>query len=166
MTQVHDKLLIIQSKISSIEKEGFNSFSKYSYVMLGTMLERIAPLLKELNLVLTFSEIESNADIIFTEDGKFYSKGYSVVEGTLTDVESGTQEKATASGFALDKNGDKALFKANTGARKYVVASLFRVHWDAVEPEDDEHDINNPKKATKVSKTPTQTKTNTSEDLF
>ena len=60
-----------------------------------------------------------------------------MVETTLTDSESGEKVRNVSSGFAMDKNGDKALFKAITGARKYGLSMMFKAHWDSVEPEQD-----------------------------
>ena len=139
---INEKLQLVQSELSSfVEKEGQNNFSHYSYVMLGTMLTKIKPVLDAHKLTLTASVVEGSCHIEF-QPNTFYSIGNCKVETTLTDGETGESITNCSFGFATDKAGDKALFKAVTGARKYGVSCLFNLQWDSDdEPEKDTPDL-------------------------
>jgi hypothetical protein len=137
MKAILAKLHKIQSAVSHIEKAGENKFQGYKYIMLGTILEKVRNPLAEHGLVLTQSVVESKCDLQFNGEKAFYSVGYVKVSTTLLDVETGESISVESAGFSTDKNGDKAIFKAITGARKYGLSLLFKAHWDAVEPEDD-----------------------------
>ena len=137
------KLQLVQSELSTfVEKEGTNNFSKYNYVMLGTILSKIKPVLDKYKLVITSSVTEGECKLEFQSEKVFYSICSCVVETTVTDSESGEKLSNLSSGFSTDKNGDKALFKAITGARKYGVSCLFNLQWDSTdEPENDTPDL-------------------------
>lgn len=146
---LQSKILLVQSELSTfVEKEGTNNFSHYDYVMLGTILSKIKPVLTKHQLTLTASVTEGNCEVVF-QTNTFYSIGSCKVETTLTDVETGEALTNSSFGFATDKNGDKALFKAITGARKYGISTLLGLQWDSQdEPEIDTPDLNDvPKKA-------------------
>jgi len=130
------KLKQIQTEVQTVEKQGENKFSHYSYVMLGTILNRVNGLLDKHGIVITQSEISSEAGLEFTDNG-YYSTGHVRLRTVATDSETGESTAVESSGFAADKNGDKALFKATTGARKYGLTMLLKLHWDSVEPEED-----------------------------
>jgi len=163
------KLQLVQSELSSyVEKEGTNTFSKYTYVMLGTILSKIKPVLDKHKLILTASVIEGDCKIEFQSNG-FYSIGNCKVETTLTDSETGESISNLSSGFATDKNGDKALFKAITGALKYGVSCLFNLQWDSDdEPELTTPDLNDSPSKAKVQRpaSKVQTKTESFGGLF
>jgi hypothetical protein len=134
--------------------------------MLGTILSKIKPVLDKQKLILTASVVEGDCKIEFQSNG-FYSVANCKVETTLTDSETGESISNASFGFATDKNGDKALFKAITGARKYGVSCLFNLQWDADEPEVDTPDLNDvPKKAVSKVQRPAPTKTESFGGLF
>lgn len=137
-----EKLHKIQSSVSVIDKTGHNKFSGYDYVQLGGILERLNPLLNKLGLVLVQSVVESDCDYRPVSEKAYYSVARCVVETTLREVESGETITNLSSGFSMDKNGDKAAFKSITGARKYGLTMMFKVHWDSVEPEEDTPNFN------------------------
>jgi hypothetical protein len=133
------KLHTVQSEVGKLDKAGENKFQGYKYVMLGTILEKLAPLLKANGLVVTQSVKQADSRIEFTEKC-YYSISSVTVETTVADTETGDKLTVVSSGFSTDKNSDKSVFKATTGARKYGLSLLFKAHWDAVEPEDDSQD--------------------------
>ena len=140
---LQSKLHLVQSELSTfVEKEGTNTFSKYDYVMLGTILSKIKPVLTKHQLTLTASVVEGDCKLEFQNDKVFYSIGNCKVDTTLADVETGESLTNSSFGFATDKNGDKALFKAITGARKYGISTLLGLQWDSTdEPENDTPDL-------------------------
>jgi hypothetical protein len=139
--------------------------------MLGTILSKIKPVLDKQKLILTSSVTEAHCNIEFQSNKEsqttgFYSVANCKVDTTLTDSETGESICNSSFGFATDKNGDKALFKAITGARKYGVSCLFNLQWDSAdEPEVDTPClVDVPKKA--VSKVQPSTTKPRSNDLF
>ena len=160
------KLQSLQSELSTyVEKEGENTFSHYSYVMLGTILAKIKPSLDKYKLILTATVTQADCKIEFQSNG-FYSIGNCKVETTLTDSETGESITNSSFGFATDKNGDKALFKAVTGARKYGVSTLFNLQWDSDEPETDTPDLTDTPKKAVPKATPKATPKYVTNDLF
>lgn len=133
---INQKLLTIQTELTKVTKGGTNDYAKYKYARLGDVLDAIRPHLAIHNLVLTQSHTLIDASVDYNEKAH-YAKATVVVTTTLTDIETGETIINECPGFAMDKNGDKGLYKALTGARKYSLVSLFNLDWDAQDPEDD-----------------------------
>jgi hypothetical protein len=141
MMGVYEKLHNIQSKLHRVEKSGTNSFSKYSYSTLADMLIPLRPYLDNQKLTLHQSVEHISSEVKFsTESGGYYSLATVNCTTIITDIEDGSVVSVTTPGFSTDKNGDKAVYKAITGARKYGISCLFALEWFSVEPEDPEYD--------------------------
>lgn len=111
------------AKKGMLKREGDNNFDKYKYF-------------SEAQYKLLFTELFSEAGL----ELKFTEKSYEECEGTekmrngrrvrliftLMDIETGYGEESIITGEAFDK-GDKAGYKAYTGAYKYYLASTFGV---------------------------------------
>lgn len=136
---IQEKLYQVQVRVQRVEKSGNNTFSKYSYSTLADMLVPIRPYLDELKLTLVQSIEHIESGMLIT-DGGYYSKASVQCTTILTDVETGESIEVKTPGFSSDKNGDKACYKAITGARKYGVSALFNLEWFSVEPEDPQYD--------------------------
>ena len=141
MKELLSKIREINIRVQNIEKGGENKFAKYSYARLGDILSPIRPLLIEYGLVVTQSTqpIDNHIEV---HDDKYYSVSSCTCVTTVYDTLSGTSLSVDSVGFAMDSKGDKACYKAITGARKYGITELFNLDWDAVEPEDDRYDDN------------------------
>lgn len=125
---LYQKLRIVQGRINSISKTGYNSFQSYKYVVLKDILDELKPVLSSVNLHLTATTYDA---VISETDAKV------TVEVTVTNVDFPSEQLATAAtGYAKDK-GDKAIYKATTGAFKYALLLLFGL---AQEDDDPEHD--------------------------
>jgi len=111
------------AKKGMLKREGDNKYDQYKYF-------------SEAQYKLLFTELFSEAGL----ELKFTEKCYEKCEGTekmrngrrvkliftLMDIETGYGEESTITGEAFDK-GDKAGYKAYTGAYKYYLASTFGV---------------------------------------
>lgn len=128
------KLLEIQRQVKSVKKSGYNSFQKYNYVQLEDVLNALRPHLE--GCVLTQSIKTGESKIVERQDA-YYSECSCVVVTTLTDVETKESVSVESLGYALDKNSDKATYKAQTGGRKYGLLMLFSLDTGEAEPEDD-----------------------------
>jgi hypothetical protein len=151
MSTLHQKLESIQKKVTSIRKTGYNKFQKYSYVQLQDILDALRPHLVGLTLTQTVAEFTTNR----IESGDaFYTECSCRVETVLTDTETGELRVVSSIGYALDKNGDKAPYKAMTGGRKYGLLLMFSLDTNEDEPEDDKHESKQDVVAQKLQSTP------------
>ena len=132
------KLFAVQQAVQKVEKGGTNTYSKYEYARLGDVLEALRPLLKQEALVIYQSHSVEQSMFQEYEDGTKYSVASVVCYTVVVDTESNEELKIQTPGFAIDKNGDKAVYKAITGSRKYGLTSMFGLDWDTAEPEADD----------------------------
>ena len=106
-----------------LKKGGQNDFEHYSYFSEAQYKELFTELFSKNNLELKFSELEYNT---FEGSGKNCNGRMTRIEFFLYDVETGFFETTVITGEGMDK-GDKAGYKAYTGAVKYYLADTFLV---------------------------------------
>ena len=106
-----------------LKKGGQNDFDHYSYFSEAQYKELFTELFSKNNLELKFSELEYNT---FEGSGKNCNGRMTRIEFFLYDVETGFFETTVITGEGMDK-GDKAGYKAYTGAVKYYLADTFLV---------------------------------------
>ena len=106
-----------------LKKGGQNDFDHYSYFSEAQYKELFTELFSKNNLELKFSELEYNT---FEGSGKNCNGRMTRLEFFLYDVETGFFETTVITGEGMDK-GDKAGYKAYTGAVKYYLADTFLV---------------------------------------
>lgn len=106
-----------------LKKGGQNDYDHYSYFSEAQYKELFTELFSKNNLELKFSELEYNT---FEGSGKNCNGRMTRLEFTLIDVETGFFETTVITGEGMDK-GDKAGYKAYTGAVKYYLADTFLV---------------------------------------
>jgi len=106
-----------------LEKGGYNAFDKYRYFSEAQYKLLFTELLSKHGLELTFNEEEylSYQGTEKQAQGRIARLAY-----TLTDCDTGFSETGTVSGEGMDK-GDKAGYKAYTGALKYYLSNTFLV---------------------------------------
>lgn len=153
----------LQTKKNSVRKElakrgilkrgGKNDFDHYTYFSEAQYKELFTELLSNAGIEFKATELEV-VDIDGTQKQPFAKRVK--MEITLTDCDKPEDfETVTTYGEGMDK-GDKALFKAKTGALKYYLADNFLVATgdDPEEHSNDADDSNAPKveepKCTKV----------------
>lgn len=129
-----NKLLEIQRQVKSVKKSGYNSFQKYNYVQLEDILNVLRPHLEGCTLT---QSVKSGETRIVERQDAYYSECSCVITTCLTDVETTECVFVESLGYALDKNSDKATYKAQTGGRKYGLLMLFALDTGDSEPEDD-----------------------------
>ena len=122
-----------------LKKGGQNDYDHYSYFSEAQYKELFTELFSKNNLELKFSELEYNT---FDGSGKNCNGRMTRLEFTLIDVETGFFETTVITGEGMDK-GDKAGYKAYTGAVKYYLADTFLVATgDDAEKESPEENMN------------------------
>lgn len=130
-----------------LKKGGTNTYDKYSYFSEAQYKELFTELFSNAGLELSFNEVEYNT---FTGSEKQANGRMPKLMFILTDIDTGFYEETTITGEGIDK-GDKAGYKAYTGALKYYLANTFMVATgDDPEKESPNHTMNDKqeKKAT------------------
>ena len=100
-----------------------NDYDNYKYFSEAQYKELFTELLSQSKLELKFDEIEYNT---FEGPQKQANGRMPKLEFTLFDCDTGFYEKTIITGEGIDK-GDKAGYKAYTGALKYYLANTFMV---------------------------------------
>ena len=134
----------VMAKVSYIQKTGHNKFHGYKYVSESDLLEKLRPAMTEEGLVLIPSYHSSHSDPA--------SGNIDVIIAYTLIHKSGEvwPEKIMAIGCGNDraKNGligDKGVYKAITGANKYLLFKLFQIE-TGDDPERDETPVSAPPK--------------------
>lgn len=130
-----------------LKKGGTNTYDKYSYFSEAQYKELFTELFSNAGLELSFNEVEYST---FTGSEKQANGRMPKLNFILTDIDTGFYEETTITGEGIDK-GDKAGYKAYTGALKYYLANTFMVATgDDPEKESPSHTMNDKqeKKAT------------------
>lgn len=130
------KLAQVMTQVKYIEKRGFNNFNKYKYATEADVNEKVREYLAEQNVMLipnmkshTVREHQNrkgNTEYIVTAE----------VEFTFYDGDTGESLSFTIYGEGQDA-GDKATYKAITGAQKYALMKSFMIP-TGDDPEQDE----------------------------
>ena len=130
-----------------LKNKGANTFDKYSYFSEAQYKELFTELFSDCGLELKFNEISYDT---FTGTEKLSNGRMPRLEFELMDIDTGFGESTVITGEGIDK-GDKAGYKAYTGALKYYLANTFMVATgDEAEKESPSETMNNKqeKKAT------------------
>lgn len=128
---VLEKLAMVRKDIGGVRATGYNAFSKYNYVEAKEVISSVRSSMVEHGLVLFVIDERVVSEI---SDGKMR---YVTLEITycVADTETGEGYRATVCGSGSDK-GDKAIWKAKTGAMKYFLFQTFQIP-QGVDPESD-----------------------------
>lgn len=123
------KLSKIQGEMRRVEKRGHNPIQNYDFVKEADVIDHVRPMLEQANLAILFSDepLATTYEHRETKDGKQKVWASLVLRATIIDGESGALFSYTMPGQAVDTNGDKAIYKAITGAKKYATMLGFNV---------------------------------------
>ena len=106
-----------------LKREGQNTYDRYKYFSEAQYKELFTELLSDHGLELKFTELDY---ITFEGTDKQNNGRMPRLEFFLFDIETGFYETSVITGEGIDK-GDKAGYKAYTGALKYYLANTFMV---------------------------------------
>ncbi len=137
---LYKKILAVQKVLEPLEKNGRNDFHKYNYTTAGDVLLPVQCACNEHGLIVVADCIDSNI-----EPGR----ACVTVKLTVADSETGESMSISCPGYAEDwshkdnkPTGDKAIYKAVTGATKYAVRSFF-----CLPSEDDPERVDTPQRS-------------------
>lgn len=111
------------SELGVQKKEGRNDYDRYNYFSEAQYKELFTKLFSKHGLELKFTELEYG---LFDGSEKQSNGRMPRLEFRLFDTETGFYEATVITGEGMDK-GDKAGYKAYTGALKYYLADTFMV---------------------------------------
>lgn len=118
------KLVEAALDVENVEKRGRNDFHKYDYARAEDVAAAATKALLARGVLADFEPVR--VDLEPTADNKGL---IATVEGQLvvTDSATGEQLRRKAMGSGSDRPGDKAIYKAMTGARKYAFIHLLGI---------------------------------------
>ena len=122
-----------------LKKEGKNDYDKYKYFSEAQYKVLFTELFSEYGLELKFDEVDYQT---FEGTEKQANGRMPRLRFDLIDIDTGFYESSHITGEGIDK-GDKAGYKAYTGALKYYLANTFMVATgDDAEKDSPEHKMN------------------------
>jgi hypothetical protein len=128
VSSLYGKLAAVTAAVKHVAKNGENAFHGYKYVTEGDLVDAIRGHLASLGVAYLFSVESAEVREVLDQGGK-PAKGGPVttvkVSATFAD-DSGDQHKVYGMGSGQDA-GDKGLYKAITGAQKYLLMKTFLV---------------------------------------
>jgi hypothetical protein len=135
MAEKNFPLLEAQKAASAVEKKGQNKDQGYSYVLAADVIEAAQKALHDVGLVAMMSYTEAEERPIQSKTGTHGV--YVLLRSELKIIDPEHGELITVSGFGagIDYPGDKAVYKAMTGATKYAYAAALGIPFGD-DPED------------------------------
>jgi hypothetical protein len=134
---LRQKLAEVRRRIGYVQKRGHNERFNYSYVTAADIAGSVGDLLAELGVVV-IPKLEEISYESAASRGEACRMARVVMAYTFADVDSGEQIIAKVAGQGLDP-GDKAPYKAMTGALKYALLQSFLLA-TGDDPEDERGD--------------------------
>ena len=134
---LRQKLAEVRRRIGYIQKRGHNERFNYSYVTAADIAGAIGDLLAELG-VIVIPRLEEISYESAAARGDAVRMARVVMAYSFSDVDSGEEIVAKVAGQGLD-SGDKAPYKAMTGALKYALLQSFLLA-TGDDPEDERAD--------------------------
>lgn len=146
------KLVAILDEVAKVEKKGKNRAQNYDFVRETDLVDKVRPLMAKSGLYLNLSVVDHELmEMGKTASGNIQRLTILTINGTWVDSETGEAWTlpATFVGYGAD-TGDKGVYKAMTGAEKYLLFKSFLVG-TGDDPEADERTDRNPAVARRSS---------------
>lgn len=124
--KLQQKKRVLRSKLKEkgiLKREGENTYDRYRYFSEAQYKALFTELFSDCGLELKFTELSYDT---FEGSEEMANGRMPKLQFTLMDCETGFGEDTTITGEGMDK-GDKAGYKAYTGALKYYLANTFLV---------------------------------------
>jgi hypothetical protein len=122
------KIAAVQAEAGRIPKNGWNDFNKYKYVLEADMVDFLRPRLAERGLVVSFS-CDPNLTSFHSRKNQKGNEEFMVVAHLvmrITDSATGEFETFCLPCAGADQ-GDKGVYKAITGGKKYLLQTNFNI---------------------------------------
>ncbi len=115
------KLFQVQTEIGQMSKQGKNDFQNYNYLMEAQVTEKMKELFDKNGIFFCYSSKITGTHEVGTQMVTDVEVTYQFV-----DIESAEHVAGVACGQGADK-GDKGVYKAITGAVKYIYMKTFNI---------------------------------------
>src|SRR5690625_2271747 len=120
------KLANVMREVKYIEKKGFNKFNNYKYATESDVSEKVREVLSEQNVIMLPDVIEHSTRE--HKNRKGYTEYIATVKVKITFIDGDTDEKLSIHSIGEGQDaGDKAVYKAITGATKYALMKAFMI---------------------------------------
>lgn len=149
---IHKKILKIMTDVGYIQKDGVNKFQRYKYVSEANIAEKARKAMIE-HGVIAVPRVKQ-VDILPTSptsSGNMQHLTSIMLEYTFIDVDDGSFITVSMGGQGTD-TGDKGVYKATTGANKYVFMKLLQIPTGDDPEKDEEPKTEQPKTQPKPEK--------------
>jgi len=113
-------------EVQYIEKKGYNSFNNYKYATESDVQEKVREVLADQNVIMLPDVVEHSTREHKNRKGNTEYIATVKVKFTFFDGETGEEIAIHTSGEGQDA-GDKAVYKAITGAQKYALMKAFMI---------------------------------------
>lgn len=120
------KLAHVMTQVQYIQKRGRNSFHGYNYATEADVNEKVREVLAEQNVIMLPSMKNHELRETVTAKGQTEYIVCVDMDFTFIDGETGEQLTISMSGEGQDR-GDKAIYKAISGAQKYALMKVFMI---------------------------------------
>jgi hypothetical protein len=124
---IAQKLLAASREVETVEKRGRNVQQKYDYALAEDVASAASKALAAQGLIVTLECLEAHETPTTSQRGGQGLIVKAVCQLAVIDPESGEVEKLQTIGYGADYPGDKAIYKAMTGARKYGLIHLLGI---------------------------------------
>jgi hypothetical protein len=133
--ELHKKLLHVLTAVDAVEKRGKNEKQSYDYVKATDVAREVRGALAANGIGFSYSVESSERWEKQTHSGGMLFFVELKILATFTDTETGNSTTVKGLGWGMD-SGDKAPYKAMTGALKYALRMNFLIP-DELDPEND-----------------------------
>jgi hypothetical protein len=120
------KLSEVMKEVKYIEKKGYNSFHKYKYATESDVAEKVRESLVERNVIMVPNMVSHDVREHTNAKGKTEYIVTVNMEFKFMDGDNGQEITFNMYGEGQDA-GDKAVYKAITGAQKYALMKVFMI---------------------------------------
>lgn len=120
------KLAEVMQQVKYIQKRGFNSFHKYKYATESDVAEKVREELAARHIIMIPNVVSQSNREHTNAKGKTEYIATVTMEFRFLDGESGEEISFHSVGEGQDA-GDKAVYKAITGAQKYALMKAFMI---------------------------------------
>ena len=114
------------SEVKYIKKNGFNKFNNYSYATESDVAEKVREVLADQQVIMLPDVVEHSTREHVNRKGNTEYIATVKVKFTFIDGETGEELSIHSAGEGQDA-GDKAVYKAITGAQKYALMKAFMI---------------------------------------
>jgi hypothetical protein len=138
---IYAKMLRAQQKIIDVPKSGFNKAQNYPFRTIDDVLATCKLVFDEVGLLfypIAKRVVEYKTEEVASPKGP-KSVTRILIECTyhFQDPDDGSYQPVTALGEGIDFGGDKATYKAETGAQKYALTQALNIPCDGMDAERD-----------------------------